>query len=357
MSASTPLPVLQRTEAWLDARLKGIGSSEAAAAIGVSRYESKSRLWAIKLGLIPSREPTLPMLLGTATEDLNAQLYQDATGIAIRRERRMLRSKPYPWMQASLDRRAADRVVELKYSDRADGYGEPGTDEVPDEVLAQVIHQMVVTGLRRADVSLIAGGRQHRLYSVEYDEVAAEETIERERELWRAVEERREPALSGPIDADVEYLNARYPRGNGQLLDANEAGRRLLGSLRDLQRNAKQIERELDRVKRDLKAEIGENDGIVAAGIGTLKWHRWPAVETPVEVTDWQAVAKAYRALIDREIAMVETGDMGETSFDREEVDAIASLHTNTVTQVTKKAGQKLGPATWDEEEEATDAA
>lgn len=349
MSASTPLPVLQRTEAWLDARLKGIGSSEAAAAIGVSRWESKSRLWAIKLGLIPAREPTLPMLLGTATEDLNAQLYQDATGVAIRRERRMLRSKAFPWMQASLDRRAADRVVELKYSDRSDDYGEPGTDEVPDEVLAQVIHQMVVTGLKRADVSLIVGGRGHRLYGIDFDQVAAEETIERERELWRAVEERREPILSGPIEADSEYLAARYPRGNGQLIDADEDTRALLVRMRALQRNGKQVEVSLDEVKLHLRAAIGENDGVVAPGIGTLKWHRWPAVETTVEVTDWEAVAKAYRDLA-LEFTVVPREEAAE------KLDAIAGIHTNTVTTVTKKAGSKLGPAAWDEEEEATDA-
>lgn len=350
MSASRPLPVLQRTQEWLDARLDGIGSSEAAAAIGVSRWESRSRLWAIKLRLIPTREPSLPMLIGTATEDLNAQLYQEATQVAIRRERRLLRSHAYPWMQASLDRRATDRVVELKYSDRADGYGEPGTDEVPDEVLVQVVHQMVVTGLPRADVSLLVGGRQHRLYTVPLDAIAAEETIEREREFWRSVQERREPPLAGPIEADSEYLAARYPRGNGQLIDADEPARELLARLRTLQLNAKQVERALEGVKLGLKSAIAENDGIVAPGLGSLKWHRWPAVETPVDITDWEAVAKAYR-----DIALQAAFHAQTVPFTEAQLDGALGIHTNTVTQVTKKAGSKLGPAQW-EEEDAADA-
>lgn len=351
MSASTPLPVLQRTPEWLDARLKGIGSSEAAAAIGVSRWESKSRLWAIKIGLIGAREPSLPMLLGTATEDLNAQLYQAATGVTIRRERRMLRNKAYPWMQASLDRRATDRVVELKYSDRADGYGEPGTDEIPDEVLVQVIHQMVVTGLRRADVSLLVGGRGHRLYSVDWDNDAGDETIEREREFWRAVVDRREPPLSGPIEADSEYLSARYPRGNGEVAEADEEARALLLQMRALQRNGKQVDQALDAVKVQLRAAIGDRDGLVAAGVGSLKWHRWPAVESAVEVTDWEAVARAYR-----DIALMAAFHAKCEPFTESQLDGALGIHTNTVPTVTKKAGSKLGPAQW-EEEEASDAA
>ena len=55
-AAMSRTSIVQRTTEWRDARLRGIGSSEAAAAVGYSRWESPARLWAIKLGLVPERQ-------------------------------------------------------------------------------------------------------------------------------------------------------------------------------------------------------------------------------------------------------------------------------------------------------------
>ena len=87
------------------------------------------------------------MQIGTALEPMIAKLYEVETGVSARRVNRLQRSKAHPWMLASLDRRRADgRLVELKWTERGVGYGEPGTDEVPDEVLVQLVQQMAVTG-------------------------------------------------------------------------------------------------------------------------------------------------------------------------------------------------------------------
>lgn len=338
------LPILQRTPEWLDARLEGIGSSEAAAALNMSRWESPSRLWAIKLRLIPGREPTLPMLVGTETEPLNARLYEAATGQRVRRVRRLLRHDRYPWMLASLDRRVGRKIVELKWTERATDYGEPGTDEVPDEVLLQVMHQLVVTDLPEADVSVLIGGRDHRIYHVARDPIAAEELIEREHTFWRAVEERREPQIDGS-DASHVYLRARYPLESGELLLADEAVRAVMAELRGIRRNERQVAVARKGAEALIKAAIGNASGIEAPGIGSVRWARWDAVETSVEFTDWQAVAAAYRALV-LEFTVVPREEVAE------KLDALAGIHTNTVSAVTKKAGDRFGPPQWESEDE-----
>jgi predicted phage-related endonuclease len=45
-AAAEALPVIQRTPAWVAARREGIGASEAAAAVGLSRWQSPVSLWA-----------------------------------------------------------------------------------------------------------------------------------------------------------------------------------------------------------------------------------------------------------------------------------------------------------------------
>ena len=54
-------------------------------------------------------------------------------------------------------------------------WGEPGTDEVPLEVTAQVHWSMRVTGLPRWDVAVLLGGNRLGIYHLEYDEELAQQ--------------------------------------------------------------------------------------------------------------------------------------------------------------------------------------
>ena len=119
-TAPVALPILQRTPEWLDARLDGIGRRRPRPPSACRAGRARAGCGRSSCGLIPGREPTLPMLVGTETEPLNARLYEAATGTPVRRVRRLLRSERYPWMLASLDRRAGRKVVELKWTERSD---------------------------------------------------------------------------------------------------------------------------------------------------------------------------------------------------------------------------------------------
>jgi len=55
------------------------------------------------------------------------------------------------------------RLVEIKTARSADGWGEAGTDEVPQEYLIQVQHYLAVTALPVADVAVLFGGQEFRL--------------------------------------------------------------------------------------------------------------------------------------------------------------------------------------------------
>ena len=64
--------------AWLDVRRQGIGSSDAAAAVGVSPYQSQLELWLIKTGRdqhLPKVDPNdegSPLYWGTLLEPIVA---------------------------------------------------------------------------------------------------------------------------------------------------------------------------------------------------------------------------------------------------------------------------------------------
>lgn len=327
MPAPTVIPVRQRTEAWREARYEGIGASEAAAAIGVSPWQSPVGLWAEKLRIVPPQRETLPMRIGSELEPLIARLYQEATGSKVRRVSMLRRHPVHAFMLASIDRRAGKRPVELKYSLRGTGYGEPGTDEVPDEVLVQVLHQLAVMDEPEADVAAIIGGRPEvQIYTIRRDAEAEAAIVDREAVFWDHVQSRTEPPLDGS-EATLRALAAIYPRDEGETIEADDRARAALVSYRlaeAMEDSGLAGKAEARAVLEDL---MGTAAKLVAPGIGEVRWK----TTKDVTKTDWKALAGAYREAIERELAMVEAGDMSETALPSlEDLDALAATHTET---------------------------
>ena len=95
---------------WLEVRRTGIGSSDAAAAIGLNPYQSQLELWMQKAGkadLLPSVDPsddTSPMFWGTLLEPIVAAHYTKRTGNKVHRVNAVLQHPEHPWMLANVDR-------------------------------------------------------------------------------------------------------------------------------------------------------------------------------------------------------------------------------------------------------------
>jgi predicted phage-related endonuclease len=94
-------------------------------------------------------------------------------------------------MLASIDRLSKDgkRVVELKTCSayHQNEWGEPGTDEVPEAYLVQVTHQLAVSGLQIADIAVLIGGTDFRIYTVERSDALIDRLVEIENDFWTRV--------------------------------------------------------------------------------------------------------------------------------------------------------------------------
>ena len=97
-------------EAWLDVRKQGIGASDAAAAVGISPYQSPLELWMIKTGRdgdMPKPDPdddSSPMYWGNILEPIVAQHYTRRSGNKVRKVNAVLQHADADkhWMLANL---------------------------------------------------------------------------------------------------------------------------------------------------------------------------------------------------------------------------------------------------------------
>jgi putative phage-type endonuclease len=322
------LPVRQHTPEWLEARENGIGASQAAAAIGLSEWQSPIGLWAEKLGLVPPIEENVSMRIGSALEPLIAQMYTEATGVKIRRANNLRQHAEHPFMLASLDRRAGRKPIELKFSARAVGYGEPGTDEVPDDVLVQVLHQLAVLDEPEGDVALLKPGADDVLiYPITRTPEAEAAIVERETVFWDHVVTRTEPPVDGS-EATRRALTAMYPRGADELVvDADGETAEAMRHLRITREEIAAREAWRNELEAKIKAAMLAAGATVirAEGVGQIPWRATKDRET----TDWEAIARL---------------------MEPENPDVYAALLASHTT--AKSTAPRFGPPRWDGEKE-----
>lgn len=180
---------------WLVERKKGIGSSAAPIICGLSPYRTPLSLYQSYTAGADDERHSSEMTWGMRLEPLVARCYSDETGLQLRKPEMLLRHPEHDWMLASLDYETANTgcIVEIKTTRFGDGYGEPGTDEVPEHVLIQTQHQMAVAGREQADIAVLIAGSDFRIYSLRRRDDIIDSLIKIESEFWRRVTERRPP--------------------------------------------------------------------------------------------------------------------------------------------------------------------
>ncbi|WP_017429373.1 YqaJ viral recombinase family nuclease [Vreelandella jeotgali] len=267
--------------AWLDIRQGGIGSSDAAAAIGLHPYKSQLELWLEKTGrqsglTEPDRDAQLtsPLHWGQILEPIVADHYAKHTGYRVQRVNAILQHTDYPWMMANLDREVVGNadvdVLECKtagvHGARLWQFG------VPVYVQLQVMHQLAVTGQQAADVAVLLGGHELQIHRVERDDDMIEQMIALERQFWEYVEQDVAPPANGSA-SDDRALRQLFPRDDGEVLDFTDDD-----TLSEAFANLQQVRQQLDdlkkreaKLKHYLQQAMGTATGATFPS-GSLSW-------------------------------------------------------------------------------------
>lgn len=210
-------------EQWLEVRSGGIGSSDAAAAVGLCPYKSPLELWMEKTGRTNKAGEHLglddPRYWGTLLEPFVANAYQQKTGRKVRKLNAVLQHPSLPFMLANIDREVVGspdvQILECKTA------GEFGArlwrDGVPEYVQIQVQHQLAVTGKQAADVAVLLCGQTLEVFRVPRDDEAIARLVVLEARFWEHVENDTPPPADGS-ESSARALRRLYP-GGGDTVD------------------------------------------------------------------------------------------------------------------------------------------
>ena len=215
-------------EDWLAVRKQGIGSSDAAAAVGLNPYKSQLELWLEKTGrdgTLPKTDPQdeeCPAYWGNLLEPIVAAHYTKRTGNRVRRINAVLQH-PDPdkaWMLANIDREVigTGEVQILECKTAGINGARLWKEGVPEYVQLQVQHQLAVTGKAAADVAVLLGGQHLEIHRIERDEALIVRLVQLEKQFWDYVETDTPPPADGSESAELA-LRCLYPEDQGQTVD------------------------------------------------------------------------------------------------------------------------------------------
>lgn len=282
----------------LDRPLDGLGASDAAAVLGVSRWKSPLDVYNEKMGIVQPGQKSEHQEWGLLLEPAIAGRYSQIT------ERRLrvtgtARSKKHPILYSHPDRIVVGEpgLVEIKVSRSA-------WDEIPIYYKTQAIQQLITTDREWVDFAVLVYGqrfmqpipRYERDRSIEADFIA-------ELEGWweRHIVRGEVPELDGS-DAGRRYLMKAHPAGDGEIV-ATAAMLPLIDQYRTTYHNRKQVEAAEEKIKQQVMDLIGDGRTLVGP-FGKITWNRYTQSKV-----NWKLLAGVYRQVAE----MIATAGLSKT--------------------------------------------
>lgn len=169
------LPVADMTdrERFLYYRMSGIGGSDVAAIMGLSKWKSAYQVWESKLGEVDDFDSEV-MLWGRLQEPVIRNFYAAKNNVVVFEYDEPIRNLKYPELVANVDGKVAvdadatpHKALEIKTARYAGEWGDEDTDEIPYAYLLQVQHYLLVLGMQECDVAVLLAGSTYRQYTIQ----------------------------------------------------------------------------------------------------------------------------------------------------------------------------------------------
>ena len=269
-------------EQWLTVRRTGIGGSEVAAVLGMSKYASPLEIYLDKVGELPLDRPQHPDLeeaafWGLAHEPTIARVFAERSGLRVVEGPGTLAHVERRWMLANVDRFVLDEgestpssLLEIKT--RSAYQLDEWLLSVPDGPALQTHWYLAGTGYRHAHVAALLGGNRLRIHRVERDEGLVEHLVALLGEFWQGVLDHRPPAVDGS-EATEELLGHLYDVKADAVTVADPAEvLPLLERRRELKAREERTADELRDVDNQLKAIAGDAEIVKTQGTVAFTW-------------------------------------------------------------------------------------
>lgn len=243
---------------------KGIGGSDVAVILGLSKYKSAFTLWLEKTGQIsPQKVENQYVEWGTLLEPVIREKFKRETGFKVFQNNFVLQHDQHEFMIANLDGEVIDPsfggergILEIKTA------GERKKDEwidgPPDYYMTQIQHYLGVTGYLYAYVAVLIGGNEFKYFLIHRDDYIIDQIISAEANFMWMVENMVSPEITAN-QSDTDWLSSAFPNDNGEELLIAPEYEKMAFRYNSLQEEIKMLQEASETIKNQIKLLAGEN--------------------------------------------------------------------------------------------------
>ena len=260
-------------------RTKYIGGSDVAGLLGISPFKSPIDVWMEKTGKKTSEANTLPLRFGSFAETFVANEYAKATGFGLHHDESIFIHPRYAFAGAHVDRfvyangldQPANRLLECKTAHpfTSHQWGEAGTDQIPMHYLTQVIWYQIVTGIPQADLAVLFGNNDFRIYAINHDPELEELVLQKAIFFWTEYVQKDIPPPA-QSSADCQTLFRRsHP---SKTIEADLKTCKAYERLQILVNHQERHETEIELLKTQIMAHMQDAEVLTHQGNTLATW-------------------------------------------------------------------------------------
>jgi putative phage-type endonuclease len=255
----------------------GLGGSDIGPLLGLSPYKTPLQLWAEKVSLSSNTtKDAIHLRFGQHVEPFIAQEYERQTGLRTVTHAPTIFHPDHGFMYAHVDRLVlaedenlaaegqrifAQTLLECKTASvfNRDEWGDPGSDQVPPGYLVQCVWYMAVTQCKRADLAVLLGNQDFRIYQIHRDMELENLVLDHARQFWFDHVLSKTP----PSPVCEEDIRTLYPKEvAGHVVEADHQLLASLKSYKSTQTKIAELTDQSDTLRQDILKRMGEAEQI-----------------------------------------------------------------------------------------------
>ena len=258
-------------------RTKYIGGSDIGAILGLSRFRSPLEVWMEKMGNAVKQLDSLPLRFGSFAESFVASEYSRSTGFDLIHDESIHIHPEHSFMSAHIDRFVLgngftlSRILECKTANPVSSseWGEVGSDEVPLTYLCQVAWYQAITGIEQADLAVLFGNSDFRIYGIARDKELEQMIIQKALFFWN---EYVLKDISPHVQSEADCHTLFSKSDPNKSVEAKAKTLELARRLQTLNSEIDSREAEISHIKQSIMSELGEVETLTHQGKVLATW-------------------------------------------------------------------------------------